>query len=148
MWIDKLLDPLCYLDFWPHPWHWISKVNFSNSLISGIGIGGPIDMKRNWCESDTMLGPLYDLELWHQPWLDIEVKHKIVVFYEWMSRSIWNKGIRINRMMVTLCDLAHYIDLGYSGLRFEKNCIWGITSDIYLSTWHFLIIGRHSPMWR
>ena len=47
IWVDRLLDPLCDFDFWPHPWSWtwILKVKFSNRHISGMG--GPIDKEQN-----------------------------------------------------------------------------------------------------
>ena len=57
MWVDMLLDPLCYLDLRPHQWlsTWSFKVKFSNSHISGMW--GPIDMWRKECLSDTTLDP-------------------------------------------------------------------------------------------
>ena len=43
MWVDRMLDPLCDLDFQPLPWHWpwIFSVKFWNSHITGLQ--GPID---------------------------------------------------------------------------------------------------------
>ena len=34
---------------------------------------GLINMGRKWCDLDMMLDPLYNLELWPQPWLDIDL---------------------------------------------------------------------------
>ena len=49
--MNWLLNQLCDLDLWSHPWPWpwILKVKFWNSCISGIG--GPIDMERKGCHS-------------------------------------------------------------------------------------------------
>ena len=36
MWIDRMLDPLCDLELWPHPWpwHWIFTCSLSNFKIA------------------------------------------------------------------------------------------------------------------
>ena len=51
MWVDKVLDPHCDFELWPHPWPWplIFKVRFWKCCISRMG--GPIDMERKGCES-------------------------------------------------------------------------------------------------
>ena len=51
MWVNRMLDPHCDFELWPHPWPWplIFKVKFWKSRISGMG--GPIDMERKECES-------------------------------------------------------------------------------------------------
>ena len=51
MWVDRMLDPHCDFELWPHPWPWplIFKVKFWKCCISRMG--GPIDMERKGCES-------------------------------------------------------------------------------------------------
>ena len=51
MWVDRMLDPHCDFELWPHPWTWplIFKVKFWKCCISRMG--GPIDMERKGCES-------------------------------------------------------------------------------------------------
>ena len=50
MWVDRMLDPHCDFELWPHPWPWpwIFKVKFWKSRNSGMGC--PIDMERKGCE--------------------------------------------------------------------------------------------------
>ena len=51
MWFDRMLDPHCDFELWPHPWPWplIFKVKFWKSHNSRIGC--PIDMEQRGCES-------------------------------------------------------------------------------------------------
>ena len=51
MWIDRMLDPHCHFERWPHPWPWplIFKVKFWKCRNSGMGC--PIHMEREGCES-------------------------------------------------------------------------------------------------
>ena len=65
MWIDRMLDPHCDFELWPHPWPWplIFKVKFWKCCISGMG--GPIDMEHL---VDRMLDPHSDFKLWPHPW--------------------------------------------------------------------------------
>ena len=51
MWVDRMLDPHCDFELWPHPWTWplIFKVKFWKCCISRMG--GPIEMERKGCES-------------------------------------------------------------------------------------------------
>ena len=44
MWVDRMLDPHCDFELWPHPWPWpwIFKVKVWKSRNSGMGC--PIDM--------------------------------------------------------------------------------------------------------
>ena len=51
MWVDRMLDPHCDFELWPHPWPWplIYMVKFWKSRNSGMGC--PIDMERKGCES-------------------------------------------------------------------------------------------------
>ena len=51
MWVNRMLDPHCDFELWPHPWPWplIFKVKLWKCCISRMG--GPIDMERKGCES-------------------------------------------------------------------------------------------------
>ena len=51
MWVDRMLDPHCDFELWPHPWPWplIFKVKFWKSHNSGMGC--PIDMEQKGCDS-------------------------------------------------------------------------------------------------
>ena len=51
MWIDRMLDPHCDFEVWPHSWPWplIFKVKFWKRHNSGMEC--PFDMERKWCES-------------------------------------------------------------------------------------------------
>ena len=68
MWIDRMLDPHCDFELWPHPWPWplIFKVKFSKK--SQLRNGMPVwhRMKGMWV--DRMLDPHCDFELWPHPW--------------------------------------------------------------------------------
>ena len=50
MWVDRMLDPHCDFELWPHQWPWplIFKVKFKKSHNSGMGC--PIDMEQKGCE--------------------------------------------------------------------------------------------------
>ena len=50
-WVNRMLDPHCEFQLWPHPWPWplIFKVKFWKCCISRMG--GSIDMERKGCES-------------------------------------------------------------------------------------------------
>ena len=51
MWVDRILDPHCDFELWPHPsWPLIFKVKFWKSRNSG------------------MLDPHCDFEVWPHPW--------------------------------------------------------------------------------
>ena len=144
IWVDSKLDPLHVCDLkdfqgqiskttfvvkptvtltFDRPWHWtrIDKVKFSKSYISATG--GSLDLERKGYESDTILDPLCQLELWPQLYLDNEYLDfcgKIYNFVEWMVRLIWKRDINRRTLSMTLT------------LDFENNCIWEITSDITL----------------
>ena len=85
-WVDRMLDTLCDLELWLHPWPWpgIFKGEFRNCRISEVG--GSIDMEQKGCGS-TGCWPLCDLKLpphtWPRPWI-FKVKF-------WNSR-IWGGG--------------------------------------------------------
>ena len=51
MWVDRMLDPHCDFELWPHLWPWllIFKVKFWKSRNSGMGC--LIDMERKGYDS-------------------------------------------------------------------------------------------------
>ena len=51
MWVDRMLDPHCDFELWPHRWPWplIFKVKFWKRHNSRMG--WPIDMEQKGCES-------------------------------------------------------------------------------------------------
>ena len=57
MWVDRMLDPHCDFELWPHPWPWplMFKVKFWKSRNSGMGC--PIDMKKK-VVSRLNVGPM------------------------------------------------------------------------------------------
>ena len=82
--ISLILDELCDLDLWPHPWPEIFKVKFSNSCISGIV--DLIDVKRNEMKSIRYWVDFMTLPFDHTHDLDLEVlrsKIEKASFQEW-----------------------------------------------------------------
>ena len=73
MWVDRMLDPHCNYELWPHPWPWplIFKVKIWKSHNSGMGC--PIDMEQKGMWVDRMLDLHCDLKLcphsWPWPWI-------------------------------------------------------------------------------
>ena len=94
MWVDRMLDPPCHFELWPHPWPWplIFKVKFWKSHNSGTWC--PIDMERKGCESTecrTHVMTFY-FDLTHD--LDLEfstANFETAVSQECQGRSTWNK---------------------------------------------------------
>ena len=68
MWVDRMLDPRCDFELWPHPWPWpwIFKVKFFNSNISGMG--GSVDLEWKGCELDMMLDAQWHCSWGHSAW--------------------------------------------------------------------------------
>ena len=72
MWVDKMLDPFCNLQGWPHPWPWpwIIKVNFWKAISQGW------DGRLTWNKSDVSqkdVAPCCDFQRsphqWPWPWI-------------------------------------------------------------------------------
>ena len=94
MWVDRMLDPPCDFELWPHPWPWplIFKVKFWKGHNSGTGC--LIDMERKGCESTECRTHVmtFNFDLTHD--LDLEFStsnFEIAVSQEWHGRSTWNK---------------------------------------------------------
>ena len=94
MWVDRMLDPHCDFELWPHPWPWplIFKGKFWKSCNSGMGC--PIDMELKGCESTECWTHLvtFNFHLTHD--LDLEFStsnFEIVVSQEWEGRLTWNE---------------------------------------------------------
>ena len=68
MWVDRILDPYCDFELWPHPWPWplIFKVKFWKSRNSGMEC--PINMEQKWMWVDGILDTHCDFELRPHPW--------------------------------------------------------------------------------
>ena len=90
MWVNRMLDPHCDFELWPHPWPWplIFKVKFWKSRNSGMG--GPIDMEQKGYESIgccTYFVPLsYDLHLGFS-----RSNFENAVSQEWEGQWTWNE---------------------------------------------------------
>ena len=94
MWVDRMLDPHCDFELWPHPWPWPLnfKVKFWKSLNSAMGC--QIDMERKGCESigcKTHLVTLnYDLTHDLDPWFSRSNFEKVIT-QERDAWSTWNE---------------------------------------------------------
>ena len=94
MWVDRMLDPHCDFELWPHPWPWplIFKVKFWKSRNSGIGC--PIDMEWKGCEPIRCYIHIVTLncELTHDldPWFSRSNFQKVIT-QEWDARVTWNE---------------------------------------------------------
>ena len=94
MWIDRMLDPHCDFQLWPHSWRWplIFKVKFRKSRISGMW--WLIDMALKGCES---------IECWtHFVTFNVHLSHDIdlgfsrsnfenAVSQKWEVQLTWNE---------------------------------------------------------
>ena len=93
-WVDRMLDPHCDFELWPHPWPWPLnfKVKFWKSRNSAMGC--QIDMEWKGCESigcSTHLVTLnYDLTHDLDPWFSRSNFEKVIT-QERDARSTWNE---------------------------------------------------------
>ena len=101
-WVDRMLDPHCDFELWPHPWPWPLnfKVKFWKSRNSAMGC--QIDMEWKGCESiggSTHLVTLnYDLTHDLDPWFSRSNFEKFIT-QEQDTRSTWNER-DVNRLNV------------------------------------------------
>ena len=107
-WVDRMLDPLCDFELWPHPWPWslIFKVKFWKSHNSGTGC--LIDMERKGCESTECRTHVmtFNFDLTHD--LDLEFQRQILkLLYPRNGRvdQHGTKGMWVDRVLYLLCDL-------------------------------------------
>ena len=90
MWVDRMLDPHCVFELWPHPWPWplIFKVKSLKSRNSGMG--GPINMERKGYESIGCYAYFvtlsYELDLGFS-----RLNFETAASKEWEGRLTWNK---------------------------------------------------------
>ena len=94
IWVDRMLDPHCDFELWPHPWSWplIFKVKFWKSHNSGMGC--PIDMERKGCESTECWTHVvtFNFDLTHDLDLEFSMSNfEIAVSQEWEGWSTWNE---------------------------------------------------------
>ena len=94
MWANRMLDPHCDFELWPHPWPCplIFKVKFWKSRNSGMGC--PIAMERKGCESTECWTHVvtFNFDLTHD--LDLEFStsnFEIAVSQQWEGLSTWNE---------------------------------------------------------
>ena len=129
MWIDRMLDPHCDFELWPHTWPWpfIFKVKFWKSHNSRMGC--PIDMKRKGCELiGCYLHPLCDFQRsphpWPWPWI-----FKVKFWKSRVSGMGWQIDMELKGCESIECwthvvtfnvHLTHDLDLGFSGSNFEN----------------------------
>ena len=88
MWVDRMLNPHCDFELWPHPWPWplIFRVKFWKSHNSEMGY--LIDMEWKGRESTECLTNVvifnFNLEF-------STSNFEIAASQEWESWSTWNK---------------------------------------------------------
>ena len=93
--VDRMWDPHCDFEMWPHPWPWpliFSRSNFLKSRNSGMGC--PIDMERKGCGSTECWTHVvtFNFDLTH--YLDLEFStstFEIAVSQDWEGRSTSNE---------------------------------------------------------
>ena len=91
-------------------------------------MGGPLDIEQKGYESDTMLDPLCQLELWLNYDLIVNIWiFTVKVLILWNGWTDWYGKRDINRWTLPMTLT----------LDFENNSIWEITSDITL------VYGKH-----
>ena len=151
MWVNTLLNSLYDPKLRPHQWplnwifnvkNWIFNVKFSNNHSPGME--EPIDIERKDCESHIMLESPRHLELWHQPWFDIQVLDFKGLILEYGISAIGGSiDIKWKR-----CESAGWclpcVILAMTLAVDFQGCILKITvfeeSLQMLSAWHFFII--------
>ena len=50
MWVDRMLDPHCDFELWPHPWPW-PLIFLRSNFETVSGMGYLIDIEQKGCES-------------------------------------------------------------------------------------------------
>ena len=106
MWVDRMFDPLCDLEIWPHPWPWpwISRSNFEIGVSQGSESRWNKMYESAGCWTHYVplnFDLIHDL---HIECLDIQVLVSLDFRKGW---SVWfeTKGIWIDSIMLTLYDL-------------------------------------------
>ena len=95
--VDRMLDPYCDFELWPHPWPspLIFKVKFWKSRNSGMGC--PIDMEPKGCESTECWTNVVILDFQGQT---------LKMLYPRNGRANWHgtRGMWVDRMLDSHCD--------------------------------------------
>ena len=133
MWVDRMLNPHCDFELWPHPWHWplIFKVKFWKSRYSGFGY--PIDIKWNGYESTECRTHVVTLNLDLTHDLEIEFStsnFEIAVSQVWEGWSTWNERYMSWLGLYLLYDLELWPWPWIFKVKFWKYCISGIGGPI------------------
>ena len=105
MWVDRMLDPHCDFELWPHPWLWSMTLTPDWHGAKGMWV-------------DWMLDPCCDFQLWPQPWPSPWIFNVKV----WNSCIPWMGGpIDLERKVYEsigrysyFVTLSYDIDLGFS----------------------------------
>ena len=105
MWVDRMLDPHCDFELWPHQWPWplTFKVKFWKCRISWMG--GLIDMERKGCESIGCQTQIVTLNCDRTNDLDFQGQI-LKMLYLKNGRADWHgsKGMWVDRMLDPHCD--------------------------------------------
>ena len=122
MWVDKMLDPHCDFELWPHPWPWplIFKVRFWKSQLRN-GMPNWHGIKGMWV--DWMLDPCCDFQLWPHPWpwpLIFKVKfwNSCIPGMGGPINMEW-KGYESIGCYIYFVTMSYDLDLGFSRSNFE-----------------------------
>ena len=129
MWVDRMLDPHCDFEVWPHPWPWhlIFKDKFWKSRNSGMGC--PIHMERNGFESTECRTHVvtFNFDLTYDLDLEFSMSNfEIAVSQEYDRRLNGTKGIRVDKMFSLLCDLELWLWPWIFKVQLWKCCISGM----------------------
>ena len=125
MWVDRMLDPHCDFELWPHPWPWplIFKVKFWKCQNSGMGC--PIDMEWKGCESTECWTHVmtFNFDLTYD--LDLEFStsnFEIAVSRPGMAGPIdmERKGYESIVCYTYFVTLSYDLDLGFSRSNFKN----------------------------
>ena len=132
MWADRMLDPYCDFELWPHPGPWplVFMVKFWKSCNSGMGC--PI-MEWKGCESTECWTHVvtFNFELTHDLDLEFSMSNfKIAASQEWEGRLTWNERIWIDRVVNLLCDLELWPWPWIFKVKLWKWCISGMGGSI------------------
>ena len=94
--LDRMLDPHCDFEPWPHPWPWFSRSIFFKSR--NVRNGMPDWHGTKWIRVDRVFYLLCDLELWPWFWIKGQI---LKMLYLRNGRVNWHgtKGMWVNRIL-------------------------------------------------
>ena len=133
IWVDRMLDPHCDFELWPHPWPWpfIFKVKFWKSRNSGMGYS--TDMEQKGCESTECWTHVvtFNFDLTHHFDLEFSTSN-FEIAYPRNGRADRHgtKGIWVDRVLYLPCDLGLWPWPWIFKVKFWKCCISGMGGPI------------------